>query len=257
MIASCHRRATARVARTLLVLVAMLASGAYGSRALAAAEAKFAALAEQVAAQPEDMLAANELRRVCRQQNTPDSCVDFFDKLVARHPNAQAARYNAALAYIDSLPGHSLLAQAKLSTHSMAHASAVLERRPHDWLALYIRGLNNLYWPKWYRRADRALADLRQCTQLTQALPAEQLKPYMAIAYVALGDAYVKLERLPEAQEAWRQGANVHASQEIQQRLALPADRLVDAIDHIRSREVPVDTDLSFYASAQPGSSGT
>lgn len=213
-------------------------------------EGRFEELSTAVEARPEDLRAGNELRKRCREWKIQERCIDFFNALSKKHPLAAAARYNAALAHIDHLPGHSLLAQARLSTNSIEHASAVLEREPSDWLALYIRGLNNLYWPTWYRRTDRAIADLTRCTEISEALPTEQRRPYMALAHIALGDAYVKTGKLDQAREIWRRGLAAHPVAELSNRLAISADSLGEAIETVRSREVPVDTDIEFYASA-------
>jgi len=214
----------------------------------ASAEAQsFDLLALKVTVAPEDLVAGNELRRWCRTRKAVDRCVEFFNELTGAYPEASGARYNAALAYIDKLPGHSLLVQAKLSTSSIAHATTIIDRKPGDWLALYIRGLNNLYWPKWYRRAGRTAVDMQSLINATEALPDSERRPYMALAYVALGDAYVLLDEPEEARRTWTRGAALYRSAELQQRLSLKPEELTQKIEAIRSRERPVDTDLAFY----------
>jgi len=230
-----------------LVMAACLWVACTAGRA-ALAGAQFAEVSQQVAAHPEDLSAGNRLRRICREQRIYDQCIEFFAALVKAHPHTAAVRYNAALANIDNLPGHSLLAQARLSTSSIEHASAVLERSPDDWLALYIRGLNQLYWPTWYRRTGRAVTDLTRCVSISEGLPAEQRRQYMALAHAALGDAYVKLEKFAEARQVWERGALLHPSAVLTQRLQIPLASLGEAISELRSREVPVDTDIEFYA---------
>jgi len=207
----------------------------------------FQALAERVNIKPDDWVAGNELRRWCRAQKKMDDCVDVFEKVVAAHPTARGVRYNAALAYIDKLPGHSLLVQAKLSTNSIGHATAVIENRPDDWLALYIRGLNNLYWPKWYRRAGRTAMDMQRLVDITEKLPSDGRRSWMALAYVGLGDAYALLDQPKEAVETWRRGAALFQSAELNWRLKLASGQVERSIEAIRSREKPVDTDLKFY----------
>lgn len=234
-----------RCAVRALVLALLLQSGA-----TSAEDDWFASSAQRVTTAPENLIAGSELRRQCREHEAVERCIEFFDALARRHPGVPAARYNASLAYVDNLPGLSLLSQARLSTNSMAHASAVLERAPDDWLALYIRGLNNLYWPLWYRRMDRAIADLERCTELSEALPAERRRPYMALAYLALGDAYARLERPNEARAVWSRGNEQVSSEQLRSRLALAPEKVAAAVEAIRSRDVPIDTDVSFYAQA-------
>ncbi len=236
--------AARRRAVRVLVLTLLLQSAAV----LGSDDAWFDATTQRVAAAPGDLIAGIELRRKCREQHAVERCIKFLDELARQHPNVRATRYNASLAYVDNLPGLSLMSQARLSTHSMAHASAVLERVPDDWLALYIRGLNNLYWPLWYRRTDRAVADLKRCTELSEALPTAQRRPYMALAYLALGDVYARLEQPSEARAVWSRGSERHASEQLRSRLALAPEQVAQAVEAIRSRDVPIDTDVSFYA---------
>jgi tetratricopeptide (TPR) repeat protein len=230
---------------SLLASVTLCIVGAADSVLADGATENFATLAKRVTAHPEDLSAGNDLRSLCRAQKAIDPCIEFFDQLVSEQPQVRAARYNAALAYIDKLPGNSLLVQARLSTHSIEHASAVLAQSADDWMALYIRGLNNLYWPKWYRRVPRAVEDLSHCVRLSEGLPAAQRKPYMALAYVALGDAYVKLEQLEQARQTWQGGLRtIGESGELRQRLEIATQALPQKIEQLRSRDAPVDTDL-------------
>jgi hypothetical protein len=222
--------------------------------ALASDSPQFDALLHQVEARPGDLLAGNSLRTFCRAQKSVDHCIEALDRVAADHPAADAIRINAALAYVDQLPGHSLYIQARLSTHSIEHVSAILAHDADNWLALYIRGLNNLYWPLWYRRTDRAIADLNRCIQLSEALPPPQRKPYMVLAYIALGDTYARLSQIDQARAIWTQGAARYASQLLQDRLQTQPGLLHERIESIRSREVPIDTDLKVFVSAQGAS---
>ena len=216
----------------------------------------FQALAKRVSITPDDWVAGNELRRWCREQKKVDVCVDLFEKVVASHPTARGVRYNAALAYIDKLPGHSLLVQAKLSMNSIDHATAVIENSPDDWLALYIRGLNNLYWPKWYRRAGRTAMDMQRLVDSAEKLPPDGRRSWMALAYIGLGDAYALLDQPKEALATWRRGAALFKSAELDLRLTLTSAQVERSIEEIRSRENPVDTDLKFYQTESTAAAG-
>jgi tetratricopeptide (TPR) repeat protein len=214
----------------------------------AAEVARFGELSQKVQTAPEDAMAGNTLRRVCREEKSVEQCIALFDKLAEGHPTVKAVRINAALAYVDELPNHSLYMQAKLSTHSMEHVSAILAADPDNWLALYIRGLNNLYWPLWYRRTDRAIADLTQCIHLSEGLSATRQRPYMALAYVALGDTYARLNRIDEALAVWKQGAKLYESSQLRDRIGTDPRMLHEMIEKIRSRDVPIDTDLHVFS---------
>jgi len=211
---------------------------------------RFAELSRRVQAAPGDVMAGNALRRICREQKRVERCIELFDKLAEEYPAVAAVRINAALAYIDELPNHSLYMQAKLSTHSMQHVSAILATDPDNWLALYIRGLNNLYWPLWYRRSDRAIADLSHCTRVSERLSAGRRMSYMALAYVALGDAYARLNRIDAALAVWRQGARLYPEAQLRDRMGADPRELHEKIEKIRSRDVPIDTDLQVFAAA-------
>jgi tetratricopeptide (TPR) repeat protein len=209
---------------------------------------RFDELSRRVQAAPADAMAGNILRKVCREEKAVERCIALFDKLAEGHPDVEAVRINAALAYVDELPNHSLYTQAKLSTHSMEHVSAILATDPDNWLALYIRGLNNLYWPIWYRRTDRAIADLAHCIRVSEGLSAARQRPYMALAYVALGDTYARLERIDEALAVWKKGARIYESVQLRDRIGAQPRMLHETIEKIRSRDVPIDTDLGVFS---------
>lgn len=209
---------------------------------------RFEELSQRVQAAPADAMAGNTLREICREASSVERCIVLFDKLAEGYPAVEAVRFNAALAYVDDLPNHSLYMQARLSTHSMDHASAILAKEPDNWLALYIRGLNNLYWPLWYRRTDRAIADLTHCIHVSEALSPERRRPYMALAYVALGDTYARLNRIDAALAVWKQGSQIYSSAQLRQRMATQPAMLHEMVEGIRSRDVPIDTDLSIFS---------
>jgi hypothetical protein len=209
--------------------------------------ADFERLSRAVAASPDDMLAGDRLRQLCRQQRLIERCVDFFEKMSARYPRANAVHFNAALAYVDNLPNHTLFLQATYSTHSIEHASAILQREPDNWLALYIRGLNNLYWPLWYQRTDWAIADLTRCTQMSRATPTARRRAYMALAFLALGDVYARLNRVPEAIATWREGMSLFPSPQLSQRLSAAPVAVHDVVERIRDRDIPIDTGLAVF----------
>ena len=86
-------------------------------------------------------------------------------------------------------------------------------------------------------------------------LPTEKQREYFALAYVDLGDSYVKNrdlgldENLAKAREAWETGIKEYPnSPDLKNRLELisrSADELIQFIQKERGLEDPVDTDLS------------
>jgi hypothetical protein len=207
----------------------------------------FERLSASVAASPDDLLAGDRLRQLCRQRRSIERCVEFFEKMSTRYPKANAVHFNAALAYVDNLPHHTLFLQATYSAHSISHASAILQREPDNWLALYIRGLNNLYWPLWYQRTDWAIADLTRCTQMSRATPPARRRAYMALAFLALGDVYARLNRVPEAITTWKEGMSLVPSPQLRQRLSTAPTAVHDIVEQIRNRDIPIDTGLAVF----------
>lgn len=239
---SSTRRRTMRTAAAWLIAASLIPFA--GTGVARAAQTLESALAD-VERRPEELQPANELRRMCREQHRVERCVEALDALAKRRPELAAVRYQAALAYVDALPGLSLLRQGSLSTHSIDHVTAVLERSPDDWLALYIRGLNNLYWPSWFGRTRRAIADLRRCVDVSERAGAPA--PYHALGYAALGDGYVKSGDVPRGVQTWTQGlARFPGSAELQTRVALPAADAPAFVKTQRDLDKPIDTDISF-----------
>lgn len=196
---------------------------------------------------PGDVRLGNDLRRECRRTGQLARCIELFDDLVERHPQVRSLRYNAALAYVDNLPGHSLLKQGSLSTRSIEHMDLLIEGDPKDWLALYIRGLNNLYWPTWFRRAPQAIEDLSRCVAISEQLPKGEVRTFHRLAYLALGDAQTKIGDVAAARATWRRGIERHpGAGDLAQRLAVAEAELPQAVAAARDIEKPIDTDLSF-----------
>ncbi|HEY6911934.1 MAG TPA: tetratricopeptide repeat protein [Myxococcales bacterium] len=205
------------------------------------------ALVEQMQARPADLELGNRTRALCRTLRQTARCVDLINQVAASHPAVPEARYQAALAYVDELPGHSILKQGRLSSRSMDHASAVLAARPDDWLALYIRGMNHLYWPLIFRHLDSAIADLRRCATVVEALPAPERKSYHALVYLALGDALARKGEPAQARAAWQRAAELDpGSAAAAARLRLRDEEQADFVAANRDLDKPIDTDLAF-----------
>jgi len=208
---------------------------------------KFESLRAALKIRPESIELGNQLRKYCRDKNEFDQCVSEFEKLLKEFPDQNAIRYNAALAYVDKIPGHSLLKQGWLSTRSINLVSTIIEKYPSDWLALFIRGMNNLYWPAWFRRTGKAIDDFERCLEISKKLPSDEIRPYHALAYVALGDALVKSGDIQKARLMWQQGLKINPSGLLLgARLNLTDAELVNYVDEVRDLNNPIDTDLSF-----------
>lgn len=207
---------------------------------------RFGVLVKRLNYNPDDLQVGDRLREKCRQEKNSVRCIDALNDLSKKHPKNKSLRYQAALAYVDEVPGHSLFRQGWLSSRSMAHMSKIIEIEPNDWPAFYIRGLNGLYWPTSFRKLPKSIADLSFCIELSSGLPAGLKKPYHALAYIALGDAYVKNGEVEEGRKTYRLGASKFSSSELDKRLGLNDEKLVAFVKDFRHTDQRVDTEISF-----------
>jgi tetratricopeptide (TPR) repeat protein len=208
---------------------------------------------------PDRLLYCNTYRTLVRRYGHLyfDRAIRFFEDLAAAHPQSVMPRLNQALAYVDKMPYPKLgiVRQGILSNKSLAVLDAILTDEPHCWPAKFVRGMNHLHWPRMLGHGPLAVADFSELIAMQKTLPPEQQRDFFALAYVALGDAYVKnchLGReahLAKAREAWVQGLREYPkSSELQERLQLleeSQDQLIEFVNKLRGLEDPVDTDLS------------
>ncbi len=208
---------------------------------------------------PDRLLYGNLYRRlVCRYGHLYfDRSIRFFEDLVERHPDLIMPRLNKALAYVDKMPYPKLgiVRQGILSNQSLAELNAILAIDPRCWTAKFIRGMNHLHWPRKLGHAPQAITDFSELIALQKGYPAKLQRDYFALAYVCLGDSYVKnrengyQENLARARQAWLDGLEVYPdSSELSQRLQLlekSPEEVVEFIGRLRGLDDPVDTDLS------------
>lgn len=206
---------------------------------------KYLEILKSIQDRPGDVQLGNALRVECRKEKYIDLCIDDLNKLTDTYPEIRELRYNAALAYVDKLPGFSLYKQGWLSTRSMAHMTKVIDAHPGDWLAFYIRGMNNLHWPQWFKRTGAAIEDLQKCIDIIEAVEPKARQDYYVLCYIALGDAYAKNIQSESAYAIWKRGlAAFPPSKQIKQRLNLKKDELSAFVDKVRDLDKPIDTDL-------------
>jgi hypothetical protein len=126
---------------------------------------------------------------------------------------------------------------------------------PKCWTAKFIRGMNHLHWPRKLNHAPLAITDFTELIAMQQSYPKEKQRDHFALAYVCLGDSYVKNrengfeENLSKARQTWETGLKEYPkSNELKLRLEMLARSPEEVIEHIRrlrGLEDPVDTDLS------------
>ncbi|MEE8452691.1 MAG: FG-GAP-like repeat-containing protein [Thermoguttaceae bacterium] len=208
---------------------------------------------------PDRLVYGNTYRELVRRYGHVyfDRSIRFFEDLAEKHPKTTMVRLNKALAYVDKMPYPKLgiVHQGILSNKSLEELDAILLDDPTCWTAKFIRGMNHLHWPRKLGHAPTAITNFSELIAMQQAFPPEKRGDHFALAYVALGDAYVKNraagleENLAKARQSWRDGLKRHPdSPELQKRLEMMETTDEELIEFVRKRrglEDPVDTDLS------------
>lgn len=197
------------------------------------------------AAALDDIVFLNRVRLHLKAQGRSEAARKLLDEL-AKRQRSEAVLYNLSLSYVDQLPGHNLLQKGYLSTASVRVIDEILTGKPEDWMALHIRGLNNLYWPDWFGKAKPAQADLARAVKAGQPLLAARAdEDGLAWSYLALGDALALLDRPAEARAAWAEGQRAYPYfAPLAQRLALADATQHRAVRAERDSDKPIDTDL-------------
>ncbi|MGB0659821.1 MAG: hypothetical protein ACPGNV_06535 [Mangrovicoccus sp.] len=204
----------------------------------------FALAADAAFVLAEDVQALNALRLELKTQGREKEAEKLFKALLAKSDTA-AVRFNLSLAYVDQMIGKSLLRQGQLSSRSQDMVKPLTEQPGYAWDAAYIIGLNNLYWPDWFGKAEPAREALEQALALTP--DALSVGDKYALGWIALGDAYALLDRNEDARATWQAGALRYPYRpEFAARLALPDATLHADVRAIRDANKPVDTDLAF-----------
>jgi tetratricopeptide (TPR) repeat protein len=166
--------------------------------------------------------------------------IQFFERLVAAHPDAANAFLNYGLAYVDKVPTVDALTRMSIANAALDEFSKSLDLKP-SWVGYYTRGTSYLFWPKFFGRAKLGVADLETAVRM-QAGPK---KPYYAHAWVALGDGYWKIDELEKARSAWNQGLREYPdTPALQERLSSQGDDLKKMIEDARDPKKRVDTNL-------------
>ncbi len=196
----------------------------------------------------QDTRTLNGLRLRLKAEGRADLAQSLFTALAERQPS-EAVLLNLSLAYVDQLMGNNLLRQGYLSSRSQDAVERIIDTDPEHWAAWYIRGLNNLYWPDWFRKAPLAREYLSEAVAIHQRRsPSEQGgDDKYALAYLALGDAHALLNQPAEARRVWSEGRRYYPYvPALVERLELPEDQLHEAVRRQRDADRPIDTDLAF-----------
>jgi hypothetical protein len=201
----------------------------------------------------------NDRRTVDNRPDAVEPAALFRELASNPATNSPETQLQLGLSYVDlMLREGGRETKARLSSHSIEALSAALHQKPYLVPALYARGLNYLYWPVIAGRLPAAVADLKACIALPKQLAWHPHAQIFAAAYLALGDAYVKLsemslnptdqrELLAIARSWWRDGLRDYPGDpELEARLSIPSDQLGASVESARAIETYINTDLNL-----------
>ncbi|OFW44162.1 MAG: hypothetical protein A3J28_02625 [Acidobacteria bacterium RIFCSPLOWO2_12_FULL_60_22] len=159
-------------------------------------------LEAQLAGDPDNLRVGSKYRQTVIQAGQYDRAIQFFEKLVAQHPNASNAHLNYGFAYVDKVPVAGSITQVILANNALGEFTKSLELRA-SWIALYTRGNSYLYWPKIFGRAASGVADLEEAMKVQKA---DKQRNYHVRVFIALGDGYWKMDDPAKAKALWAEG---------------------------------------------------
>lgn len=221
--------------RAAILLIFLVWSAAAGAATLPELESR-------LAADPNDMKAANEYRKAVIQSGEYDRAIDFFKKLVTDHPKAAYAWLNYGYAYVDKIPAAGSITQVILANTALTNFTKSIEIE-RSWIALFTRGNSYLYWPKIFGRGPLAVADLEEAVAISKKGP--QKKVYTR-AWIALGDAYWRTDQPDKAKATWKEALALFPGEpQLEARLARQGDELEKYIYEQLDPNKRVDTNLS------------
>ncbi|HXO18453.1 MAG TPA: tetratricopeptide repeat protein [Thermoanaerobaculia bacterium] len=240
---------TLAAALLLLLPGGLLAASAgeedYAAGMKAAAAKDYAAalprLEAAVTADPDSLRYASDYRETVIAGHAYDRCLAFFEKLVAAHPQSAAAVLNHGYAYVDKIPAAGSITQVILANTALGLFTRSIELK-RTWLALYTRGNSYLYWPKIFGRTPLGVADLEEAVAMSKGV---EKRSYHVRAYIALGEAYWKLDDLAKARATWSAALQLFPDNPVLKTLlAKEGDDLKDFIESELDPNKRVDTDL-------------
>ena len=193
-------------------------------------------------ADPESLRYGSDYRQTVIACAQYDRAIAFFGQLVTAHPGSAHALLDDGYAHVDKIPTAGSVTQVILANEAITEFTKAVDLEP-SWLALYTRGNSYLYWPRILGRTPLAVADLERAVALGQR---EGKRPYQARAWIALGDAYWKLERLDDARKTWQQALlEFPGNARLVARLGKEGEPLRALIEGELDPNRRVDTDLS------------
>ncbi|PEM43198.1 tetratricopeptide repeat protein [Bacillus toyonensis] len=155
--------------------------------------------------EPDNLEYLNTLRLYMNSRKLTKDFANYLEDF----PHTTSIKIQKALSYVDLLqdPDLGIAALGQTSSKSIQELESILDENPHNWLARYARGLNNLYWPSGLKRTESAIKDLSYCLAVVKLHEKKgvvlELWPQ---AYITYGDALVKEGETEDGIKVWKDG---------------------------------------------------
>ncbi|PFM99759.1 hypothetical protein [Bacillus cereus] len=201
--------------------------------------------------EPDNLEYLNMLRLYMNSHKLTKDFAGYLEEF----PPTTSIKIQKALSYVDLLqdPDLGIAVLGQTSSKSIQELESILEENPHNWLARYARGLNNLYWPAGLNRAKSAIKDLSYCLAVVKSHEKKgdvlELWPQ---AYLAYGDALVKEGKIEEGIKVWKDGFSGYPdNKDLEKRARTNSDQAFAIVKEERGIEIfqrpnPNITDISI-----------
>jgi len=231
--------------RVLSIFIVLILFGSAGGFAQSAAavdnSAELAALEAALQKDPDDLRLGSNYRQAVVRSAQYDRALAFFETLVEQHDTAPSAHLNFGFAYVDKIPAAGSITQVLLANNALKQFTRAIELKP-TWIGYYTRGNSYMYWPKIFGRTPLGIADLQEAMKMQKA---DQKRIYHIRAFIALGDAYWKMEELDKARATWTEGlAQFPDNPALKMRLVRQGDELKAIMDETYDITKRIDTSL-------------
>lgn len=207
-------------------------------------------LENEIEKDPDNLRLGSSYRQLVVQTSQYDRGLKFFEKLVGEHMNSSNAHLNYGFEYVDKMPVAGSITQVLLASSALTQFTKSLELKP-SWIAYYTRGNSYLYWPKIFGRTPNAIADLEEAMKIQKA---DKKQVFHVRTYIALGDAFWKMDEMDKAKATWTEGLSQFPDNAaLKARLAKQGDDLKAVQDDTYDVTKRIDTSLNELFPSQGG----
>lgn len=186
-------------------------------------------------------------RILSRKGDDPERSIRFLEGALKDHPRSATLRVELALAYMDRIPDRDLGSVRKglLSSEALKLLEEVAAIHSSSWGLNYAIGLIHLNWFTKQKHLPHALHAFERCLEIQKGH--EKESPQYALAYQAMGDAYLKDRESPGAfprgRKLWKEGQELFPEDRgLAERMGLTAMMVNRYVDELRSWTSVQDT---------------